>query len=590
LLFQVVRYEPKSFKQRKPNGTGWTWNLGDVRRVVFMLPELIEGIAAGHPVFIVEGERDVLTLHRAGLVATTNAGGAGKWRPEYSEHLRGADVILIPDNDDAGWKHINEVGAALIGIATRVRVLALPNLPTKEDVTYWFKSGGTREQLDVLLDQAQEWKPPSEQDEQNEEEKAKAKAREDELLDALAKAEGLDYARQRRAAAKELEVSAGDIDQEVRARREDMQAAPLYGHWITEPWPEVCDGDALIRDIINHIKRHVVIADETALASALFMPFAWVHNDVATHSPILNISSAEPESGKSTLIGLLSFLMPKCIVSVEASEAAIYRAIKRWQPSFAIDEFDSVLADDSKAGLRSVINSGHTRGQGVLRCVGDDNTPELFETFAPKVIGMVGRKLPPATLSRCIFIELRRRKKDEHVEEFKHLDDTGLADLRSRLFRWSMDNQDKLRDVKPSIPNELRNRRADNWKLQLAIADLCSGVEEWGAKARIAAIKIESATDNSTASVRALAATKAALNGLADDEVASEDLIEKMAEDPNSDWAEWKDGKKITQAQLARLLKRYGIIPGKVYPASRGRKQARGYKRAWFVEAWETWL
>ena len=119
-------------------------------------------------------------------------------------------------------------------------------------------------------------------------------------------------------------------------------------------------------------------------------------------------------------MGLIAFLMPKCIASVEASEAAIYRAIKRWQPSFCFDEFDSILADDDKAALRSVINSGHTRGQGVLRCIGDDKVPELFPTFAPKAIGMVGRKLPPATLSRCIFIELRRRKKDEHVEKFKH--------------------------------------------------------------------------------------------------------------------------------------------------------------------------
>ena len=94
-VFQVVRFEPKTFRQRKPDGNGgWSWKLGDVRRVLFKLPELIEAIAAGHPVFIVEGEKDVLTLNKLGVVATTNAGGAGKWRPEFSEALRGADVIL----------------------------------------------------------------------------------------------------------------------------------------------------------------------------------------------------------------------------------------------------------------------------------------------------------------------------------------------------------------------------------------------------------------------------------------------------------------------------------------------------------------
>jgi hypothetical protein len=85
LLFQVVRFEPKAFKQRRPTGEDWTWKLGDVRRVPFRLPELTEGIAAGHLVVIVEGEKDVLALNKLGVVATTNPGGAGKWRPEFSE-------------------------------------------------------------------------------------------------------------------------------------------------------------------------------------------------------------------------------------------------------------------------------------------------------------------------------------------------------------------------------------------------------------------------------------------------------------------------------------------------------------------------
>ena len=234
---------------------------------------------------------------------------------------------------------------------------------------------------------------------------------------------------------------------------------------------------------------------------------AWVHDEIATHSPIFNINSAEPESGKTTTMGLISFLMPKCIASVEVSEAAMYRAIKRWQPSFCFDEFDTIFADDNKAALRSVINRGHTRGQGVLRCIGDDKVPEFFPTFAPKAIGMVGRKLPPATLSRCMFIELRRRRKDEHIEKFTHVDDAGLADLRRRLRRWAMDNEDILRNANPSMPDELQNRRADNWQLQLAIADLAGA--DWGDKARAAAVKIEGKADSRTTGARLLTDIKA---------------------------------------------------------------------------------
>jgi hypothetical protein len=181
-----------------------------------------------------------------------------------------------------------------------------------------------------------------------------------------------------------------------------------------------------------------------------------------------------------------------------------------WQPSFAIDEFDDVLAsknDENKTELRSVINSGHTRGQGVLRCVGDEKTPELFPTFCPKAIGMRGRKMPAATLSRCIFIELRRRKKSEQIEKFKHEDDSELADLRSRLRCWSLDNADGLRNAKPTMPVELVNRRADNWRIQLAIADLAG--EDWGDQARAAACKIEGASDASTVNVKALTDARA---------------------------------------------------------------------------------
>jgi putative DNA primase/helicase len=287
--------------------------------------------------------------------------------------------------------------------------------------------------------------------------------------------------------------------------------------------------------------------------------------------------------------------MPKCITSVEATEAAIYRAIKRWQPSFAIDEFDTVLADDTKAGLRSVINSGHTRGQGVLRCVGEDNTPEVFQTFAPKVIGMVGRALPPATLSRCIFIEMRRRKKDEHVEEFKHVDDSELADLRSRLCRWSMDNQDILRDARPAMPEELHNRRYDNWKLQVSIADLCSGVEDWGDKARAAALSIEGKSDSRTNGVIMLGD----LRDLFDTDpnahpdpnahcLASAHIVKTLVDDPEKAWADYL-GKELTQNRLANLLKQYSITSQTVKPKGWD-KTARGYYRRQFLEAWSVYL
>jgi len=163
LLFQVVRYDPKSFTQRRPNGKGdWAWNLKGVRRVLYRLPELL----AADPettVFIVEGEKDAGKLAGLGLLATTNAAGVSKWRDEYSETLRGRHVCIVPDNDKPGHNHAEKVATSLQGIAASVRILLLPSLPDKGDVTNWLGMGGTVEQFRALAIEAPAWKPKEKQ-------------------------------------------------------------------------------------------------------------------------------------------------------------------------------------------------------------------------------------------------------------------------------------------------------------------------------------------------------------------------------------------------------------------------------------------
>lgn len=124
LLYQVVRFVPKDFRQRKPDGAGgWAWRLGDVRRVLYKLPEVLAAVGSGEVVYVAEGEKDVHALERAGVVATCNAGGAGKWRVEYSEALVGASVVIVADKDEPGRKHAAQVAAALDGVATSVRIV-----------------------------------------------------------------------------------------------------------------------------------------------------------------------------------------------------------------------------------------------------------------------------------------------------------------------------------------------------------------------------------------------------------------------------------------------------------------------------------
>ncbi len=142
LLYQSVRLEPKSFRQRRQDAAGgWIWNLDGVRLVPYRLPELLAA-EPRQPVFVVEGEKDVERLAAIGVVATTNAMGAGKWRAEYAEWLRDRHVVVVPDNDDTGRQHAAQVAESVRGLAASVRVLALPGLPDRGDASDWLDAGG----------------------------------------------------------------------------------------------------------------------------------------------------------------------------------------------------------------------------------------------------------------------------------------------------------------------------------------------------------------------------------------------------------------------------------------------------------------
>lgn len=204
LLYQVVRWEPKTFNQRRkfPGRDGWLWSLhaGEFMRAgpgrdwtkfdqkkwdkwagetwarareratvetgvehgLYQLLELREG-GVETVVWLPEGEKDVEALQALGLTATTNSGGAGNWGEAHAQALAGRDVVVLVDNDDAGRKRGSKLASTLRGVAKRVRVLDLskhwPGMPEKADVSDWLAQGGTADQLTVLADGTDPWEP-----------------------------------------------------------------------------------------------------------------------------------------------------------------------------------------------------------------------------------------------------------------------------------------------------------------------------------------------------------------------------------------------------------------------------------------------
>jgi Protein of unknown function (DUF3631)/CHC2 zinc finger len=593
----------KTFSQRRPDPDRpgeWLWDVEGVTRVPYNLPALIEAVAMERVVYVVEGEGKVNALAELGVVATCNAGGAGKWEAGFSSYLRGASVVLVPDNDEPGFRHINDVGTSLVGIAARTYVLILPELGPKGDIKDWIAAGGRREQLDALVEAAPDWAPPPEEAPPTDENKAKAAADEQSLIDELARLDAVDYDRRRNEAAGQMGIRRGTLDNQVNARRaqraEEEGPPPLFGHWVVEPWAQTVDTGELLLALAGRVKRHVILSDDEALTVALWIMFAWVHDAAAVHSPILLATSAEANSGKTQLLSLLGFLVPRALVCVEISEATLFRGIEKWQPTIIVDEADVILINNEP--LRSVVNSGWTRGSCVPRCIGDDNTPHAFPTFCPKAIGMKGRKLPDTTLTRSIIIAMKRKKTSETVVHFRSIDDAGLVELRRRALRWANDNGEKLDGAEPDMPPGFDNRLGDNWALLLAIAAHAGG--EWPTKARRAAIKLSKVDDVTSIGVQALAAIKVAFDGQQEgfeedythleplERISSADLAATLGADMTGPWAEWKNGKPITQAQLARVLKPHGIAPVKIRLPGGGTLQ--GYMRSQFEDEWERYL
>jgi hypothetical protein len=165
LSYQVVRFPAnadgtKNMKQRRPDGKGdWIWNLKGVKPLLYRLPETWQAVNKGETVFIPEGEKDCNNLTRLGLAATTNSGGAGKWQDGLSDHLTGAVVVILPDNDEPGRKHADKVARSLQGKAKSIKVVDLPGLPEKGDVSDWLAAGGTKEELLRMVAEAPEWGP-----------------------------------------------------------------------------------------------------------------------------------------------------------------------------------------------------------------------------------------------------------------------------------------------------------------------------------------------------------------------------------------------------------------------------------------------
>jgi len=163
LAHQTVRKDPKNFAQRRPdlkhNGK-WIWKLNGIKTYPYNLPNVLKA----KQVLILEGEKDCDLANKMGFVATCNPMGAGSWKDEYSQWLKGKDILLIPDNDNEGQEHMTKVAMSLNGTTKSLKWIELSGLPSKGDLSDWVKTyndnEAAAERLAIMIENADPYEPP----------------------------------------------------------------------------------------------------------------------------------------------------------------------------------------------------------------------------------------------------------------------------------------------------------------------------------------------------------------------------------------------------------------------------------------------
>ena len=575
----------KTFRQRRPDPErlgSWIWNVKGVRVLPYRLPELIEALAQGHTVLIVEGEGKVDLLRSWNVPATCCAGGAKKWRAEHSKHLRGADVVIMPDNDPAGHEHVAIVASSLQGIAETVRALDLPGLPPKGDIVDWAAAGGTVEQLhDLIAHQAKPWSPDNAAPSPGADLPGRSH---DELVAELATLSRFDYERRRKHAARMLGVTVNFLDKEVSKRRKESEKDnAALPHWQVEPWPDVVATCQLLDSIATVFTRYIVLPKHAAEALALWILHAWTF-DAGDISPFVVLTSPTKRCGKTSVLILLNWLTPRSELASNISPSAIFRYIEDQQPTLLIDEADTFIRSSEEA--RGILNSGHTRAAAhVIRNVeiGGQHKSQRFSTWAPKAIACIGG-LAGTLEDRAIIVPMQRKPRGAKVARCRRRDCAEFAGLRRQALRSATDNLERLRNADPKLPDVLNDRAADNWEPLLAIAELAG--DAWALKACNAAKALsgDKAEADDDDGVELLRDIRLAFAGTDQDVFFTKALIAHLVADEERPWAAYgRTGKPISDRQIAKLLGPFGIISGTVRING---ATAKGYHRSAFKEAW----
>jgi hypothetical protein len=300
------------------------------------------------------------------------------------------------------------------------------------------------------------------------------------------------------------------------------------------PAPPI-DGAALLDQLHTFLTRYVIFSSPEA-ADAVTLWIAATHAQAAwAHAPRLVIRAPEKRCGKSRLLDTVEGTCHNPLITVNASPAAVYRAIGSDRPpTLLVDEADTIFGGknaDSNEDLRGLLNAGHQRNRPAIRW--DNNTHQLekIPTFAMAALAGIGA-MPDTIEDRAVVIRMRRRAPGESVKPFRHRRDRPvLMEVAAALAEWVSAHLPELERAEPVMP--LEDRAADTWEPLIAVADLAGG--EWPERGRHAAEVLNAERDGNTVSsdrMRLLSDCRAAFG--TNDAIPTAVLLERLKSDPEA--------------------------------------------------------
>lgn len=346
------------------------------------------------------------------------------------------------------------------------------------------------------------------------------------------------------------------------------------------------DGAALLNEVETFHQRFNIFPMEAAYVAVVLWDAHAHLLDCFDSTPRLAFLSPEPGSGKSRGLEIVETLVPQPMVAVNASAAALFRAVSGpdGRPTILFDEIDTVFGP--KAGdneeLRGFLNAGHRRTGVTYRCVGDSQTVTPFPSYTAVAVAGLG-SLPDTILTRSVIIRMRRRARNEKVEPFRaRLHEKEGNTLRDRLATWSDQVRDRVMGAWPDMPEGVTDRPADVWEPLLAVADAAGG--DWPRRARAAClqlVKASEANDKGSLGVRLLTDLRDhVLIGV--DKLPTVAIIDRLNALDDAPWADM-GGRPLDNRRLSKMLGEYMTADNEPI-ASRNIRTSGGVLKGFFVK------